>query len=1134
MRPILPTLALLAEGIAVVLLSTGCVRDLDLPFVGDCAIYPDGVFTFGEIDIGTCLAGPVDVQFVERDGTTWLVVSNADPFYNFDSGSVLLVDWESVDLDRRFNLMSDLEAFSVRTTRFNGQLAVAEDRGLVLVPNRFSEDAVTRSHDDQGFVIDISDPRDPRRWAPNPVIGMQDDPYLTAVDAERGIAFVGNLTDHSISLFDLESERLAQIDVRPETVLGDVRFFDDDLSGSLAEVDRISIIDPSRVAPDVWTLTFVEDLVRLWVPTPDDEGQPGIVRWTGGDGLFTPSAIGLEIDPSQNPIISAVRDPFFQLDPATGLPRLFFVDDGVIRTVRSTGLAADWSEDPVLPFAGGPGNFDAIVGGPSAVLLPTGQSALFYDGRPSPEASASIGLAISDDRINFAGRPAPVLSDPDASLEDPFVLADDIANRFRMWMSRFDGATWTIALSESDDGLAWTDPEIVLDLPGAHAAAPAVAYVNGHYEMYFTLGDDIEWVHARAWSYDGREWFEVEELFASDIPFDLDAPPRAAMQLDPTDAWRVEARDRGRIPGLLPAGGGLADLDQGISFALTDGQEAPDELLPRGRSANGMLPGSVARVDGLPTLYVTAIGSDDRERIAILRPVGTGFAVLDTNVVPAGEGGNVAGVSDPVVFQHGDAYTMYYAALRADGTRVVRRAASDDGIAFTPLEGAVLEREDWAAVEMRPSSIEPLDDGRVRLWFSGFDGSRWRIGAAVADDPRDRFVLDPGPFDPWQLAPGPLGGIDDSGVRDAMVFEDDGVVQMYYSGFDGDTWHIGHAVRRNGEWVRRTLPGQALSIAAMSGLPASFSVAGVERPVLDRLGPEPRLWYAGRDEFQHRLGRALPQGEVVFPAQRFPTPGDRLTFRVIPGGGPRTNISLEQRAEGLGGSGATTGIGMSGMALDTDRGFLYVTSKLANFLYVIDVRDDSSTLFDDTNAFDVEGIVVVRSDVDLLGFRDVVVDTVRDRLYLTSRNPEGVVVLDLDDIVDNDRKETVYDAAEAVLPMLGAAPNDAGRVTESVIGGDGMALTPDNNVLLVTHHRDNSLWAFDLRAGTHGEAVGYIPNIGENPHLVRISPDGRHAVVANYLGEIDPDRVVSSTLAVVDIDPESPTYLEVLTWLVNL
>ena len=68
--------------------------------------------------------------------------------------------------------------------------------------------------------------------------------------------------------------------------------------------------------------------------------------------------------------------------------------------------------------------------------------------------------------------------------------------------------------------------------------------------------------------------------------------------------------------------------------------------------------------------------------------------------------------------------------------------------------------------------------------------------------------------------------------------------------------------------------------------------------------------------------------------------------------------------------------------------------------------------------------------------------------------------------------------------------------------------------------------------GAYGEQVAYLPYIGENPHVVRVSPDGRFAVVANFLGDVE-EGVVSSTLTVIDADPDSATFGTVLTTLVN-
>ena len=96
-----------------------------------------------------------------------------------------------------------------------------------------------------------------------------------------------------------------------------------------------------------------------------------------------------------------------------------------------------------------------------------------------------------------------------------------------------------------------------------------------------------------------------------------------------------------------------------------------------------------------------------------------------------------------------------------------------------------------------------------------------------------------------------------------------------------------------------------------------------------------------------------------------------------------------------------------------------------------------------------------------------------------------------------------------------------------------MSLTADGRYLMATHFRGNALITFDLDMGAYGEEIGYLQHIGENPHLVELSPDGRYAVVANYVGDLI-NETAHSTLAIVDADPNSTTFLEVLTWIGNL
>ena len=56
------------------LLLFGCVEDLVLPFTGDCSNIPDGMYEYGQIGIGTCLAGPTKLQFIERSDSLDLYI----------------------------------------------------------------------------------------------------------------------------------------------------------------------------------------------------------------------------------------------------------------------------------------------------------------------------------------------------------------------------------------------------------------------------------------------------------------------------------------------------------------------------------------------------------------------------------------------------------------------------------------------------------------------------------------------------------------------------------------------------------------------------------------------------------------------------------------------------------------------------------------------------------------------------------------------------------------------------------------------------------------------------------------------------------------------------------------------------
>ncbi len=1149
----------------------GCIRDVGRgPVVGDCADLPDGVYTWGEIGIGTCLSGPADVQFVEQPVGTLLAVANADPFLNYTSGSLLFIDWDDVvarieaDAPDRL-LMHDLDVVALPIlddddgdgdggNPFLGGMGVLPGGQTLLASSRLSEESVLRSSRDEVLVIDLTGVSNGRLPAITDELTLRDDPYAIAVHGGSDRAYVGNLTDHSISVLDIATVPPTVLDVADGGPLGPVTFTDVDRSGSFAEITELDVVFPLDVPNEHFSFTWIEGTTRIWLPSPTDADVIGLQRWTTGGIDLLPSAFGVEL---VHP--GGLADPFAVNDTGQ-LSRMWYAAGGSIFQAIFDQLAIEdvWvlsTELPVLPAGSSCGD---VLGGPSLTAR-DGLQTLFYDRRDLDGGDASVGIATTLDGLVWTCIGTPIVSEDGASLEDPFVIFDPRANRYRMWVSRRVAGQWTIALAESDDPVGWTEPlEIVLDLPDADVAAPAVQYLNGQYVLWAAVsetGSDL-WTLSRATSADGRTWSELEPLIDSDAPFDPLDPPRAGLQFEPVGAWRAEGRDLGAVDNLLPSGLSEPTLVIGFTANLANGHEMSNGVVDRGRAALGLVPSSAVDVAGERWAYATVTGTDARERIAALAPTLTSWEMvgepdaLEAQLLPAGSEAGTE-VLHPAVVADDTGLVMFYGVRDLAGITRIHRATSVDGLNWDSEADPVLadETATFDALTGVPHSIENLDNGAVRLWYAGDNADRFRIGSAVADDLRGDFIREPGPRDEVQFSTGLPGSFDDSGVKDPLIFEFEGATHMLYSGFDGVFWHIGHAVRDgDDEWIRRVDPFTGTSVPALSGLVRTFSAAGLESPVIwDTSEGSIEVLYGGTDGQASRLGTATatlsrlsdidPQGRprstgVVYATQRVPTADDVLELDTERrGDGPESVIELAQLVQDFG----VDGTGMTGMTYDPARGFLYVTTKANPIVYVVDVRDDSSGDFVDANTLDLEGIISIQntSASSSVGYWSSTLSPSRSLLYLTQRNPDGLAVVDVSGLVDDDEKSVDFDTARAILP-LPDLDQDEGAESLARIGGAGTALTPDEQLLLVTHFRGNSLHVFDLTLGPYGQEVAYMPFIGENPHIVRVSPDGRYAVVANYLGDVTGDALTSSTLVVVDIDPDSDTYLEAVTWLANL
>ncbi len=1119
------------------MLLAGCVKDAASPFLGDCAVYPEGIYDYGEIGIGTCLATPTDLAILERDDGGWtLAVSNTDALRNFTGGSVLFLDWDSVDLGARRSLVSDLDTVAVPFAPLPGELVAVPDRGLLAVPVRYSENATIRAEFDDVRFLDVSDPLAPVEarvgTGGGDAVGVQADPYAATYDPAAGHLYVGNRTSHTVSVLDARATPVAVVDAVGAAWIGGRRWFDADASGSTAAFSSLQAADTEAFVDETWRLTWVDGTYTIWIP---EEG--GLRRWTsGGDGAWQEGAYGIELDPGDSGgLVGAVLDPV-RFSDASG-ERMAFASGGSIRSATAGEWAADWTfDDDVLLDARGDA-WDRVLSGPYLVAS-DGFSWLFYDGTGPDGTRIGLALAPADggDFARAAGG-EPVLEPggdhDEAGQADPTVAWDDVRSAWRMWYSAWDGDRWTIGEAASDDLEAWEASEApALALDGADAASPELAVANGRIVLWYFRRDDGDpaWRVAWAESVDGSTWTDRGLLLGRGPsgPTLVGGPLGLAVEVAQTQAFRLEGVENGPASVLVSSGSLLESQAWGWRIRVVAGEAL--DLGDAGRaSAHGIAVSSALADDGLAWLDLLA--ADGTRSVGVATWDGASLTPDEGSVLePAAGTFDAGGTASPVVFRDGGGtYVMLYAGTRSGVTRI-GRATSADGFAWTRDRDAILPLgEDWDSVAMVPGCVETLDDGTFRLWYAGSDGARQRIGAATSDDGRTWSRANEGE---WILGTGSPGAWDDTSVYDPWVVRSGDALHLWYTGSDGDVARVGHATSdaEGLAWTRDRDADQA-TVFLMEGTDSLFDYGGVERPVVIREGAGWILFYRGLDAtfFRPGLG-AGTDPRAIYKTPRVPTAGDRLEFSTRRGLRGEDPVDLDVLVEGT----SFTGSGLDTMLLDPARGLLWAGSKLLNYVFAIDVRDDSTLGFDDANVLGVEAVVVLEAASGSPGVRDLALDPASSRLLVLSDGPEGVLVLDADRVEDDTHADLVRGAILGFLPAPRGVDRDLGAATVSSVGPARMALLPDGVHLVAVHFNQNSLTAWDLRMGVWGQMIGESEFLGENPTAVVVTPDGRYAVVACYEGEVDEDdEEVHSTLAVVDVDPSSPTFLEVVTWIAN-
>ncbi len=1106
-----------------------CVQDSPLPDVGPCAVYPDGVYEYGQIGIGTCLAGPTDLQFLS-DGR--LAITNGNPWLDFTGGSLLVVDTAALEDAAAAGgrtLVSDLGAAALDLPTLSGPMGYVPDQDMLLVAGRFSEGGRTRSIKDQVWLVDVAGAPALAGAGVDGADAVQvgADPNAVAVDAAGEMAWVVNRTQHSVSMLDLGDPASGEpVKLIPPGGAADVEpgdFVDVDGDGSTAGFARLTTLESTDPDTHDYAMRWSVGQVRAWLPVAD-----GLRRWTGNGELLAPawevSNVEAEVDvAATGGAIAEALEPSFMLD-SSALGRMFFEEAGQLRQAVAPSYLADWDFvlEPTLT-GGGDGAWDAAVSGPSAIIA-DGLWYLFYDGTAAggDNSARAVGLALSADGENFArASDQPVLELPGTAVSDPHVIYDGATARWRMWVTLDDGSgRRSIGHSESEDLLSWSPVEAVF-APEIDASRPVVGWYNGLFHLFYTAPTATGWEVREAIGIDGYAWEER----GSALPLEQEAG--AAMQFAAEGSFRLttEAGDvleEVLVPGEV-LGSTVAGWTAQVATGYTVGPEAGGDLTSGGVSLD-------AALDGL--YWFSAVDFSGKARIVVGQEGPDGRPVPGAGVVGPAAGFRADGAYSATVVAGADGgYVMLFAG-RSGSVSSIGRAVSSDGLAWTVDDSAVLtSAASWDSVELAPGSVERQADGSLRLWYTGFDGAQYRVGLAGSTDEGRTWTRIKGPRYDWVFDGGVPGEWHDSGVRDPWVITEDGRQKMWFAGFDGDLWQIGYAERGSDaeEW---TISEDALGtprpvITAVTG---SFGAEGLLRPVATPEADGYHLWISGVDGGSARSGEAVGrEPDRLHRILHQPGGSDTLSFRSVPAR-EEDALLLDVVLD----IGELLALGCADAVLDEPRGFLYVPCRQVPEVLVIDIRDDSIGTFRDTNYLDLEAIIVVEttSTAGTAGWRAAMVDEARGWLWGLAESPESVQAIPLDAVVDDAAFDLIRRPFAAMLPLPRAGDRDQGVPTQAWVGPGQMALHPDGRHLFVTNFNDNSVSVYDLSLGPVGTLVGEIPEIGENPYSIAISPDGRRAAVAMFSGEVE-DASTHSTLVWIDVDETSAGWLQPLTWVVN-
>ena len=1206
-----PSLLALALGSA----TAGCVIDDPLPDLGLCAdTYGQDIFEYGQVGIGTCLAGPTDIRIVphpEDPDDFFLLVTNSNFEVNFAEGSLLAIPFSGIDRGKETNYLHEVGATALPVPEFPSASSLSTDGRYALVSdrqaNKLMGEEIDRvyvadlqglaegqlSYAERGSMVD----EEGRSYIPVPT-----DPHTVVTHPDSGLMYVLTLTSHQVTVLNEATTPIQVIDVVGSGSASEAVFEDRDGTGSYADY-HLEDYSGLSAQDETWEISYREGEYRLYVALEGDEGTdlqrygspdmrswqpavapdllaPGEGAWSTG-GYGRGSAVIRELDDE----LTILR-LWVEGRDADGIPAI-----GATETVTNWSL--DWDlgylEAPVLEAhsdyaADGVAEPWALASGDAHWLAFTAHGS---EGRSIGVAAAQAGE--SGWRIYSAPDAAALAPAGDGVWDGEEVYAPalvrwGLTDEDLLYYTGSDGSTTAIGLAVGEDGEGFerygADPDApgrifgpgeVEAWDGAAVSHPAVFHDGGQFHMLYAGSDGVTWGLGHATSFDGVRW---ERDLANPVLAELgDGPPAvAALMAAATDTLRVEGSVSGNMAELPSAGDTVAVPGQmyvsaacPLRFTVVD-----RAVLGRGEGGDAWEDGSgapalVAEDGGEYTLYYETI--EDGTHLLGEASSDDGMTFDRTGAVQfdgeaAGELSSLDGAGGPAPLDvDGERWLVFHGWRGAAQAIYAAAGDSSPGATFAALNGggAVLEPAGegaWDGLTVSSPSLVEID-GQVWLYYEGSDGARAGIGAAVYDGESGVFQRVEGPYSGEAglvLERGEPGDWDDAWVGSPHVFVGaDGALEMVYAASDSGVVRIGRASSMDGlTWVRHEVDGAPAPVLGPDSM--GFDSDGLHEPFVIDDGEQRRMWYEGLRVFVEevpRVGAAVERdGEVWVKAYRPLTFDD--TFVVTSEQGdtdPLSSIDLGDDSTLVIDGVLIHGSGVADMAVTPDGRFLLVSNKLYDNLYVIDAWDDTGGDFVDSNYHGIEAIIQVPNHYSVIGTRGMAFSEDGQTLYLLLAplvriddptgqrryGAEAVLVIDLSRVEDGVEPVIYDDLVVGYAATARGVEEDVGNPTIISGGPTNIVLSPDQTLAYVAHYNDNSVHVYRLDMSRDPILVDVIDGLGEEPFDLTLSPDGLTLFVANYVGELEgpTQNVVHSTLSVIDLDPDSPTYHQVSTTLRN-